>query len=156
MKSNKFLSDRVLRSHCNPEWWALAVAGQSVRGIVWDLDRNVILYIVTPAPVTASCPLVSYSSWRPPPAPRAPAGWKLCRPGPTCDPGQPIRGRVTRPSTNESSANSLRCDAGHYVWCLGVSQTRHKSYRSHNKEDDRNIWSFFLLWISGRLQHFVW
>lgn len=78
---------------------------------------------------------------------RSPAGWKLCWLGPTSDPWQPIRGQVRQLWTNHSPADSLRCDAGYYVWCLGVSQTRHKSYRSHNKEDGTNIFlisPFFL------------
>ena len=159
MKQRRFVSDWVLKSRCNPELVLdLAVPGQCglscgiLIGMLYSalLSRTPGVGVVTWSPPRPVSP-VSYFSWHRPP----PRCWLLrCRaPVPrrvkvvlvvtTPDPWYPIRAQVSQLWTNDSAADSLRCDAGYYVWCLGVSQTRHKSYRSHNKEDGINILRFF-------------
>ena len=143
------------KSRYNPKLWALAGTGQCgvSCGILIGMLYCTLLsgHQGSLAVVTShcSCPLcvifLVTASLCSDAGPRSPAGWKLCWFVPTYDPSQPIRGQVTEVWTNDSSADSLRCDAGYYVWCLGVSQTRHKSYRSHNKEDGIHIFCDFSL-----------
>ena len=148
------------KSRYNPKLWALAGTGQC--GVSCGILIGMLYCALLPGHrghwlwsllVSPLCHISREASPCSDAGPRSPAGWKLCWFGPTCDPCQPIRGQVTELWTNDSSADSLRCDAGYYVWCLGVSQTRHKGYRSHNKEDGIHIFyfcDFSLLCILGR------